>query len=73
MFCRNFKDSDIVDLSGASQYTLTQCEEGAREVNNNRVPEIKVYAEIFLIIFLNVDKIGTGKVSISECHMTNFD
>ena len=33
----------------------------------------RLYDQPFSIIFLNVDKIGTGKVSISECHMTNFD
>ena len=36
-----FRDiSDIADPSGASQYTHTQCEDGAREVNNIRAPEI---------------------------------
>ena len=43
----NLWDSNIVDISGAlfilriqDEYTLTQCEEGARDVNYIQVPVV---------------------------------
>ena len=54
----NFRDSNSADISGALfifkiqyEFTQTQCEEGARDVNNIWVPVVTLCAEQYFTTF----------------------